>query len=311
MIRKLILISFVQFVLLGCQTTLTNAPSVPVGFEYPDFRKPNATKVVLVVLENTSPGDALNQPFLRSLADSGAYLSNYYAVAHPSQPNYVALLSGSTDGVIGDLPASLDRAFLGQKGHKLLWKVYAEGYPSDLKENCDLNEKIVTEVNGQRVTYVRKHVPQLSFLSLQEDPRFCHERITGFENFLVAAKTHSLPSFSLVIPSQETNAHDRPLSEADAWLSKNFGELLKDPQFKNDVLLIVTFDENDTKWWRYSEDIDNRVFAVLWGDDVKQGFEERALYTHYDLLRTIETIFAIEPMATGDRNARAIGGVWR
>jgi hypothetical protein len=62
---------------------------------------------------DTNPGDALNQPFLRSLADSGAYLSNYYAVAHPSQPNYVALLSGSTDGVIGDLPASLDRAFFG------------------------------------------------------------------------------------------------------------------------------------------------------------------------------------------------------
>jgi len=316
MLRKIVLIVSVHFLLAGCSTTLTKTPSAPVGFEYPAFQKPNATKVVLVVLENTNPENAINQTFLRSLAASGAYLSNYYAIAHPSQPNYIALLSGSTEGVDGDNPTTLKRAFLGEKGQKrkneqeLDWKVYAEGYVRG-DDACNLREKIVTEVDGKPVTYVRRHVPQLSFESVQKDSDFCRDHITGFEDFLVAAKTHKLPSFSLVIPSLETDAHDGPLPDADAWLKENLGGLLKDTQFQRDGLLIVTFDENDTKWWRYSEDTDNRVFTVLWGADVKQGHVESALYTHYDLLRTLEEIFAIEPMAYGDRMARAIGGIWR
>lgn len=306
MIRKLILIASVQCLVAGCATTLTMMPSAPTGFEYPQFQQPDATKVVLVVLENTNPDEAKGQPFLRSLAASGSYLSNYYAVAHPSQPNYIALFSGSTQGVDGDSPAILDRPFLGEKGQKrqngqeFHWKAYAEGYPSG---TCDLRESIGS--------YVKRHVPPLSFKKVQNDPEFCRDHITGFEDFLVAAKAHSLPSFSLVVPNLDNDAHDQPLSDADAWLERNFRGLLNDPEFQRDVLLIVTFDENDTKSWRYGSDASNKVFTVLWGNDVKQGYTEPALYNHYDLLRTIETIFGIKPMACGDVMARPIGGIWR
>lgn len=319
MIRKLILIATVQFLVVGCTTTLTKTPSNTAESEYPKFQKLNATKVVLVVLENKNPEQARHQDFLKTLAASGASLSNYYAVAHPSQPNYIALLSGSTIDVHGDLQTSIrNRSFLGEKGqkrengHELSWKVYAEGYPSG---SCDLSEQIITYTERNRrpvpVTYVRKHVPQLSFASVQDDRAFCRAHITGFDHFLAAAKAHSLPSFSLVIPSLENDAHDEPLSDADTWLSENFNELLKDPEFQRDVLLVVTFDENDTPWWRYGSDTDNKVFAVLVGDDVKKNHIEPAVYNHYDLLRTMETIFGIDPMAEGDKKARAIGGIWR
>lgn len=260
------------------------------------FHKPYASKVVLVVLENTDAHKAREQKFLGLLAESGAYLANYRAITHPSQPNYVALISGSTEGVDGNSPARLDRPHLGQKLQS--WMTYAEGYPSG---TCDLNTRI-----GR---YVRKHVPFLSFADVQDNADFCRQHITGFEQFAGAAKEHRLPSFSLVIPDLDHDAHDKPLRDADTWLERNFSDLIKDPDFRRNVLLIVTFDESDSTWLdRFTDG--NKVFTVLWGDDILPG-DVKAAYDHYDLLRTIEAIFDLAPLSTGDAKARPIGGVWR
>lgn len=320
MLRKLLLIACLPFILVACGTTIltsTPSPSAADGYAaYPAFKTPNAKKVVLVILENTNPDHARAEPFLNCLVGSGAYLGNYYAVAHPSQPNYIALVSGSTQGVDGDSAATLDRPFLGDEEHRLDWKVFAEQYKEERIGECNLSPKI------ENTEYVRKHVPQLSFQYMQENNSFCRAHVADTVEFFRAAKTRTLPSFSLVIPNLKNDAHGdamdvlfRPhaelLSEADEWLRRNFRELIRDPDFRRDVLLVVTFDENDTPWWRYGWDEDNKVFAVFFGDDVKAGYEEPALYTHYDLLKTIETIYDIKPMAPGDRDARVIRGIWQ
>jgi len=268
----------------------------PVGDPPGEFHKPVATKVVLVVLENTSADKARAEKFLGMLADSGAYLANYHALAEHSQPNYLALVSGSMQGVEDNSPVKLDRPHLGQK--LTSWMTYAEGYPGG---TCDLRTTIGA--------YARKHVPFLSFADVQDNQDFCRAHIAGFDEFLIAARAHALPRFSLVIPNLDHDAHNKPLRDADAWLERNFAGLIADPEFRRDVLLIVTFDESDRKWWHFWGDRD-RVFAVLWGEDVIPG-EVRSRYDHYDLLRTIEAIFDVAPMATGDAKARPIGGIWR
>src|SRR5579862_2196828 len=60
------------------------------------------SKIMIVVLENTDYDDALEQPFLASLAKRGMLLTNFTAETHPSQPNYIALVSGSTYDVTSD-----------------------------------------------------------------------------------------------------------------------------------------------------------------------------------------------------------------
>jgi len=270
----------------------------PASDEPGQFRQPFATKVVLVILENSDSDAAYREKFLGFLAASGAYLANYHALAGHSQPNYVALVSGSTDGVIDNSPARLDRAHLGQKLKS--WMAYAEGYPAG---TCDLR--------GAIGRYVRKHVPFLSFADVQDNPDFCRQHITGFDQFLVDAHAHRLPSFSLVVPNLDHDAHDKPLRDADAWLERSFADLIKDPTFRRDVLLIVTFDEaGKGNWFARLAGNDNRVFTVLWGEDVLPG-EVKTRYDHYDLLRTIEAIFDVAPMAAGDAGARPIGGIWR
>jgi len=70
-------------------------------------------RVMLVVLENASYDEAAKQPFLASLGRRGGLLSNVTAEAHPSQPNYLALVAGSTFGVRSDHNVDLDASQLG------------------------------------------------------------------------------------------------------------------------------------------------------------------------------------------------------
>src|ERR1039458_2805814 len=63
---------------------------------------PQPDHVVVVVLENHAFGqivDPNRAPFIHGLAKGGALFVNAFAVSHPSQPNYFALFSGSTQGV--------------------------------------------------------------------------------------------------------------------------------------------------------------------------------------------------------------------
>jgi hypothetical protein len=72
-----------------------------------------ATKVMMVVLENTDYAAALRQPFLASLAARGALLTHFSAEAHPSQPNYIAMIAGSTYGVSSDANVTLNGRHIG------------------------------------------------------------------------------------------------------------------------------------------------------------------------------------------------------
>ena len=124
-----------------------------------------------------------------------------------------------------------------------------------------------------------------------------------------SALAHDLPQFSLVIPDLDHDAHDQPLTVADTWLNNHLAVLVDDAQFRRDVILIVIFDE-DGEPWPYSRHGNNLIYAALWGDHVIPGVIATH-YDHYDLLRTIESVLGVAPMATGDGNAKIIAGVLR
>jgi acid phosphatase len=285
----------------GCSTTLTSLPkTTSMAHKANRPALPRQPKVVLMILENTDASDAESDklPFLSRIRKEGAYLANYHAVAHPSQPNYVALISGSTQGVPGDLSTRLDRPHLGQ--FLSSWKVYAEGYPNG---QCDTRTKI-----GE---YVRRHVPFLSFADVQDNKNnLCTDHISNLKQFFKDAELHQLPDFSMVIPNLKHDAHDWPINKADAWLNKQFTPLLNQPDFKKQVIFIVTFDENGTHW-PYLFKNNNRVYTAIWGSQVRTGYISNKPYSHYSLLHTLETLFKIKPMTKLDANAPIINDVWQ
>ena len=247
----------------------------------------------MVVLENESAENSVTKPYLKELTQMGAYLSDYHGVRHPSQPNYIAMVSGSTHHVTDDSNVMLVAEHLGDllETRGKSWKNYAEGYPG----GCNLAARI-----GK---YVRKHVPFLSFNNIQADPGRCARHVVPATEFDRDVSAGTLPEFSLYTPDMDNDGHDTSVGFADQWLRKRFGEWLKNPEFLRDTLFVVTFDEGTY----FSS---NRVYTVLLGSAVRPGVRVSTKYNHYNLLRTIEEALGTGTLEFNDRDARPIDGVW-
>ena len=94
---------------------------------------PRFSHVVVVVFENKERGEIVGNSAAPTFATLGAHyasMTRYDAVTHPSLPNYLALVSGSTQGIVSDCtdcvvsgPSLADTL----AAHGLGWKTYAEG----------------------------------------------------------------------------------------------------------------------------------------------------------------------------------------
>lgn len=255
---------------------------------------PHPQRVMLVVLENADYDSARGQPFLAKLAREGGLLRQSFAVAHPSQPNYLALTAGNTYGVASNAAVTLDVPHIGDlleaKGRT--WKIYVEGYPG----SCFLGSR-----SGG---YVRRHVPFLDFKNVQDHPARC-QRIVDASVLAADIRRGTLPDYALYVPDLAHNGHDTGVRAADQWLSEVFGPLLRDPRFVENMLLIVTFDEG-RGWWRR-----NHVYTVFHGDRVIPGSVSDARYDHYGLLRTIEERLGLGTLGQNDSRASSITGIWK
>ncbi len=270
--------------------TKTPTPKLPAS---PKRGVPAEIKsVVIVILENTGFDEAMKDPVLTTYTQKGALLANYYAVSHPSQPNYLALISGTTHGIRSDSKVDLNGQHLGDllATRQLTWKTYAEGYPG----NCFLGHK---SADG----YARKHNPWISFKNVQDGP-LC-QQIQSSDQFDLDVEKKALPAVSLYIPNMQNDGHDTSLEYATTWLQRRFGKFLEDPSFMSSTLLMVTFDED-----RY--DNENHIYAVLLGAGVKPGTVSQRRYNHYSTLATIEKIFALPNLGQEDAGAPVIQDVW-
>lgn len=252
------------------------------------------SKVLIVLFENESANPALNQPFFGKLAREGAFLDDFHAETHPSQPNYIALISGDQRGCTDNRKMDLDDpqiADLLEKANKT-WKVYAEGFPGKCFEG---------ESDGR---YVRRHNPFISFRAIQSVPARC-ARIVNAAEFAKDVEHGSLPDFSFYIPDLNNDGHDTGVKYADDWYARTFGPLLEDSRFRQGMLLVTTFDESSLA------DPTNHIYTSLYGDSVKPGSLSKDSYDHYSLLKLIEDEFQLGNLGGKDRTANPITGIWK
>ncbi len=145
--------------------------------------------MVVVVLENKAQREVLGNraaPYFNALAARSAVLTRYGGVAHPSLPNYLALVSGSTHGIKSDCTACvLDAENLADtlEGANLTWKAYAEGLPWP-------------GFTGARAgRYVKRHVPFLYFRDIVRSPSR-RRRVVPLRQLSRDLAAGELPSFS-------------------------------------------------------------------------------------------------------------------
>ncbi len=250
-------------------------------------------KVLIVIFENTDYQGAVSQPFFAKFAKDGALLSNLLAETHPSQPNYLALVSGDTYGVTNDNKVNLNARHVGDlleaKGKS--WKIYLEDYPG----NC-----FTGAYSGK---YVRRHNPFISFLNVQQDAARCTAHLVSSDTFQTDAESGNLPDFSLYVPNRINDGHDLGVGYADRWFSSTFGSLLQNPKFMQGLLVIATFDEAEGAG-------PNRIYTAFRGDMVKPGSQFPAQASHYSLLKMIEDAFGLGNLGRGDARASEITNIW-
>lgn len=279
------------------------AAAIPVSAKRRAVRSltglPEVQRVFVVILENADLTVAENQPYLSYLARHGALLTNYHAVTHPSQPNYIALTAGDTYGVTSDDPVTVNATHIGDlmDAANLSWKVYAENYPGD----CFLGNFKGDPQSGQ---YERKHNPFFSFLDVVENQQRCSTIIVNATALEADVYTGNLPRLSFFIPNSYNDGHATSVAFADAWLRSRFDPLLSDPRFIQGTLFVVLFDEGTSSG-------PNTVYGVLYGAGVMPGATSAASYDHYSLLRTLEQIFHLGSLHRHDETAVPISDVWR
>ena len=249
---------------------------------------PRFDHVVVVVEENHSYGQVIGNsaaPYINSLASGGALFTRSFAITHPSEPNYLALFSGSTHGLLSDsCPHSYTTQNLGSQliGAGLSFRGYSESMPSDGYTGCS---------NG---SYARKHNPWVNFAG----------NVPAADNLTLSSfptSYSSLPTVSFVIPNLDNDMHDGSVATGDSWLQAHLDGYAQWAETHNS-LLIVTWDEDDNS-------ATNQIPTVFYGQPVKTGrYSERV--THYGVLRTLEDAYGL-PTVGSSATASPITDAWQ
>ncbi len=178
---------------------------------------PNFEHIVIIVFENKEFGSVIGSPkmpYFNTLANSYTLLTQYYAVTHPSLPNYLAMIGGDTFGITFDCiscPIPIDKKSLPDliEASGRTWKTYQEDMPSPCFSGSESGN------------YAIKHNPFIYFMEIRLDAKRCNQSIVPLTQLPADIAAGTLPNFIFVTPDMCNDAHDCDVPIADAWL-KNF-----------------------------------------------------------------------------------------
>lgn len=262
--------------------------------------------VYVVLMENTSLDTldkATNTPNLKRMASTGASGKNYHGVTHPSLPNYIALVTGDTQGIGCDCKAApgqgtcsavscnrvlsnctcaapmttiADQLETAKKG----WKAYAEG--------------MGTACNVQNAgKYAVRHVPFLYDTKIQNDATRCANVVD-----LGAFDPDTAPAFSFIAPDLEHDMHDpfpggaQNLANGDGFIGPLVDRIVASAAYKKSGLLVVVWDEDDASGGITGTDDPIPMF-VMSPFAKSGGFASSLKMDHYTLLATLEDGLAL------------------
>lgn len=267
---------------------------------------PVFSHIIVILFENKELSSIIGNshlPYLNRLAKQYALLTNDYAVSHPSLPNYIALTSGDTQGITSDCT----NCFVKQENlmdqiesSGRTWKAYMEDMPAP----CGL---------GNKGNYAQKHNPFVYYDDIRTDPARCQQDDVPYSQFDRDLKNNQLPAFAWITPNLCNDAHDCPSATADQWLGPVVNNILNSTAFDQTSLLVITFDEGTTNQGccGLPANAGGKIATLLISKLVRPGFQDDTAYSHYSLLKTIETSWGLKLLGhAADANTALITVPW-
>ncbi len=245
---------------------------------------PRVSRVAVVVLENRSYGQVMRNPsapYINRLARRYALATRYYAVAHPSLPNYVALTGGAMLGIRGDCSVCQVGApnLVNQlSAAGISWKAYFEDRPS--------------QIATRTARYTEYYNPFVYFKTVSATPALS-SRIVGWSSLHQDLTLSRLPRFAWIAPDLVNDGHSASLRAADRYVSRLVPRIIR--ALGPHGVLYLTWDEGARG---DHAGLDGRegggqVVLIAAGGDARRHATDDVPADHYALLRTIEAGFGL------------------
>jgi hypothetical protein len=224
--------------------------------------------VVWILMENHSYNEIIGSsaaPYINQIAGECGLATNYFAISHPSLPNYIALTSGSTQGITDDNPPSshpLNVASIFSQLDPGNWRSLEESMPS----NCDQTD------SGE---YAVRHNPAAYYVNLSD----C---ATLDVPYSLSTAPDLSAKFTFVTPNLIDDMHDGTIGQGDSWLSQFLPKVLSSSEYQaGKTAVYITWDEDDGTQ-------SNQVATIVIAPSVTPGTQSATLFNHYSMLRTTE-----------------------
>jgi hypothetical protein len=230
-------------------------------------RPPAWQHVVWVVMENTDYGRIVRAraaPYLNKLARKCGVATNFSAETHPSLPNYIAMTSGSTQGISDDADPSAHRlsvpSIFSQLGGD--WRALQESMPG----NCARTSRGLYAVRHNPAAYYTNVACDAQAVPLADPPD-------------ISAR------FTFVTPNLCNDMHDCSVAKGDAWMARWLPKMLNSRQYRaGTTAVFITWDEGSGP---------NRIATFVIAPSTPRRTTSATTFSHYSLLRTTEEMLGL------------------
>jgi hypothetical protein len=290
--------------------------------------------VFMVYMENKGVGDIVgspNAPYLNSLIDTYGYGANYYALTHPSDPNYYPILGGSDFGINYNCTANcFDQPNLADtiEAAGKTWAGYEQGMPTPVATTSTAN-------------FAPDELPFLAFSDIFDNPARAQAHLfplTQMATDLNSAAT--TPNFAWFAANEANNMegplsfpfgllqfaltqitnHQYNVNAGDQFLQQEIPTIMNSPVWQDPTqksAIFITFDEdNNNLSLGFGNEGNNVPMIVIPSPGavaagMRSGHFVADDYNNgYSLLRTIEDSLGLPPLTNNDRFAEPMNDYW-
>jgi len=211
--------------------------------------------VFVIMMENTGFNALIgnpNAPFINFAAATTGTATNYFGLAHPSQPNYIGATSGALNGVVNDNDITIDVPNVVDQieASGRTWKAYMQSYSlcvTPLDHSC-----------GNQL-YERKHNPFISYANVQSNPARV-ANIVDFSQLSTDLANNTVANYVWISPDQCNDMHGRGatpadpcdfsqvqslISTGDTFLLKTVNAIMTSKAWTGNSVIFITWDESD------------------------------------------------------------------